>query len=72
MIAGPRAVDCTGGLVRYPGIWPIVKLVLCALRRSNRQFVSVCERVGPLGFVFGGPGAFSMSHTIGVGDYGGG
>ncbi len=39
---------------------------------SNRQFVSVCKEVGSLGFVFGGPGAFPMSHTIGVSDCGGG
>ena len=47
-------------------------LISYALRRSNRQFVSVCKGVGPLGFVFGGPGAFLMSHTIGVRDNGGG
>jgi len=39
---------------------------------SIRQFVSVCKEVGPLGFVFGGPGAFPMSHTIGVSDCEGG
>ncbi len=39
---------------------------------SSRLFVSVCKEVGPLGFVFGGPGAFSMSHTIGVSDCVGG
>jgi hypothetical protein len=35
---------------------------------SIRQFVSVCKEVGLMGFVFGGPGAFPMSHTIGVSD----
>ena len=72
MRIGPRAVDCTRGLVRYPSIWPIVKLISCALRRSSHRFVSVCVGVGPLGFVFKGLGAFPMSHTIGVGDYEGG
>ncbi len=72
MIIGPRTVDCTLGLVRDTGIWPRVMLISYALRKSNRKFVAVCKRVGPLGFVFGGPGAFLMSHTIGVSDYGGG
>ena len=35
---------------------------------SIRQFVSVCKEVGLLGFVFGGLGAFPMSHIIGVND----
>jgi len=39
---------------------------------SIRQFVSVCKEVGLLGFVFGGLGAFPMSHTIGVSDCVGG
>ena len=39
---------------------------------SNRLFVSVCKEVGPLGFVFGGPGAFPLSLTIAVSDCGGG
>ena len=47
-------------------------LISYALHRSIRQFVSVCKGVGPLGFVFGGPGAILMSHTIGVSDYKGG
>ena len=72
MIIGPRAVDCTLGLVRDTIIWPRVMCISYALRKFNRQFVAVCKRVGPLGFVIGGPGAFLMSHTIGVSDYGGG
>ena len=32
------------------------------------QFVSVRKEVGLLGFMFGVPGAFPMSHTIGVSD----
>ena len=32
----------------------------------------MCKEVGPLGLVSGGPGAFSMSHTIGVSDCVGG
>ncbi len=52
VIIGSRAVDCTRGLVCYPNIWPIVKLISCALRRSNHQLVSVYVGVGPLGFVF--------------------
>ena len=39
---------------------------------SNRLFVSVCKEIAPLGFVFGGPGAFPMSHTICVSDCVGG
>ncbi len=72
MIIGPRTVDCAVGLVRKPGIWPIVRLITCALRRFIRQFVAACKGVGPLVYVFGEPWAFRMSHTIGVGDYGGG
>ena len=72
VIIGPRAVDCTVGLVRAPSIWPIVRLVTCALHRSSRQFVAACKGRGYLVFVFGEPGAFRTSHTIVVGDYGGG
>ena len=72
MIIGPRAVDCTIELVRDLGIWPIVRLVTCALHRSSRQFVAACKRRGSLVFVFGEPGAFWTSHTTVVGDYGGG
>ncbi len=68
----PRAVDYIVGLVRGFGIWPRVVLISCALRRSNRQFVAAFRGVELLGFVFGGPGAFLMSHTIGVSVYGGG
>jgi hypothetical protein len=68
VIIGPRAVDCTVGLVRYPGIWPRGMLVSYAYCMSIRQFVSVGKKVGLMGFVFGGPGAFPMSHTIGVSD----
>ena len=42
----------------------------CALHRSIRHFVAACKGGGPLVYVFGGPWAFLMSHTIGVGDYG--
>jgi len=72
VIIGPRAVDCTVGLVRDPGIWPIVRLITCALHRSNRQFVAACKGGGSLVCVFGEPWAFRMPHTIDVGDYGGG
>ena len=72
MIIGLRAVDCTVGLVRDHGIWPIVRLITCALRRSIRQFVAARKGGGSLVYVFGEPGAFRMSHTIGVGDYRGG
>ena len=72
MIIGPRAVDCTVGLVRDPSIWPIARLVTCALHRSIRQFTAAGKGRGSLVFVFGEPGAFRSSHTIVVGDYGGG
>ncbi len=72
MIIGPRAVDCNVGLVLDPGIWPIVRLVTCALHKSSRQFAAACKRVGSLVFGFGEPGAFRMSHTIVVGVYEGG
>ena len=71
MIIGPRAVDCTVGLIRDSGIWPIMRLVTCALRRSIDQFVAACKGGGSLLCVLGGPEAFRMSHTIDVGDYGG-
>ena len=71
MIIGPRAGECTVGLVRDPGIWPIVRVVTCALHRSNRQFAAACKGRGSLVFMFGEPGAFRSSHTIVVGDYGG-
>ena len=72
MIIGPRAVDCNVGLVLDPGIWPIVRLVTCALHKSSRQFAAACKRVRSLVFGFGEPGAFRMSHTIVVGVYEGG
>ena len=72
MIIGPRAVDCTVGLVLDHGIWPVVRLVACALHKSNRQFAAACKGVGSLMFGFGEPGAFWMSHTTVVGDYEGG
>jgi hypothetical protein len=72
VIIGPRAVDCAVGLVRDPGIWPIVRLVTCTLHMSSRQFAAACKGGGSLVFVFGEPGAFRMTHTIVVGDYGGG
>ena len=73
MIIGPRAVDCIVGLVRDPSIWPIVRLVTCALmHKSSRQFAAACKGRGSLVLVFGEPGAFRSSHTIVVGDYGGG
>ena len=61
MIIGPRAVDCTIGLVRDPGIWPIVRLlVTCALHKSSRQFAAACKGRGSLVFVFAleNPGHF--------------
>ncbi len=39
---------------------------------SSRHFEIVCKGVGPMGFVFVGPEAFPMAHTIDVNDYGGG
>ena len=39
---------------------------------SNRLYVSVCKEVGLLEFVFGGPGAFPICHTIVVSDCVGG
>ncbi len=72
MIIGPRAVDCDVGLVRDPGIWPIVRIVTCALHRFSHQFVAACKGRGSLVFVFGEPGAFRTFHTIVVGDCGGG
>ena len=72
MVIGPRAVDCTVGLVRDPSICPTVRFITCALRRSIRQIVAACKGGGSLVYVFGEPGAFRMSHTIGGGDYGGG
>ena len=72
MIIGPHAVDCTVGLVLYPGIWPILRLATCTLHMSSRQFAAACKGVGSLVFGFGEPGIFRMSHTIVVGDYGGG
>jgi hypothetical protein len=50
---------------------PIVRLRSCALRRFIRQFAAACKGGGTLGYVFGEPGALRMSHTIGVGGYGG-
>ena len=72
MIIGPRAVECTVGLVRDLGIWPIVRLIPCALHMTNRQFDAACKGGGSLVCVFGELGAFWMPHTIDVGDYGGG
>ena len=72
VIIGPRAVECTIGLVLDPSIWPIVRLVTCALHKSIRQFAAACKGVGSLVFGFGEPGPFRMSHTIVVGDYEGG
>ncbi len=72
MIIGPRAVDRTIGLVLDPGIWPIVRIVTCALHRSSRHFAAACKGVGSVVFGFGESGAFRMSHTIVVGDYEGG
>ena len=71
-IIGPRAVDCTIGLVRDPGIWPIVRLITYALHMSSRRFLAACKGGRPLVRVFGEPGAYRIPHTIGVVDYGGG
>ncbi len=68
----PLSVDCTVGLESDLGILPIMRLITCALRRSIRQLFAACMGGGLLVYVFGGPGAFRMSHTIGVGGYGGG
>ena len=43
-------------------------LISYAKRMCIRHFVSVFKGVGLLEFVFGGPGAFPMSHIIGVSD----
>ena len=64
MIIGPRAVEFTVVLVRDPGMWPIVRLISCARRSSNRHIAAACKASGPLGYVFGGLGALRMSHTI--------
>ena len=48
VVIGPRAVDCIVGLVRDLGIWPIGRLITCALHMSIRLFVAMCKGIGPL------------------------
>ncbi len=69
MIIGPRAVDYTIGLVRDPSIWPIVRLVTCAMRGSRRPSTAACKGCGPLVYIFVELGALQMSHTTSVGGY---
>ena len=46
VIIGPRVVDCNVGLVRDPGIWPIVRLIPCALHKTIRRFDAACNKGG--------------------------